>query len=1300
MAESTTNINGSEIAVISMSGRFPGARNIDVFWENIKNGIESISFASNQEILEMEGGPKLLKNPDYVKSKGGVLDEKECFDAAFFGFSPKEAEVMNPQIRVFLECTWHTLENAGYVPENYDGLIGLYAGAGTSLFWEYVTLLSGKCQDLGYFAAGHLNNKDYLPTQVAYKLNLKGPAFSVQTACSTSLVAIHLACQGLLNGECDMALAGGVSFGVREKKGYVYQEGMINSPDGHCRAFDARGKGTVTGEGAGVVLLKPLQDALDNGDPIYAVIKGTAINNDGLRKIGYSAPSIEGQAEVIRTARQMAEVEAESFGYIEAHGTATELGDPVEIEALKLAFNTEKKNYCGIGSVKTNIGHLDAAAGVAGFIKTVLALKHKQIPPSLHFETPNPRIDFKNSPFYVNNRLNPWETNGCPRRAGVSSFGIGGTNAHVVLEEWVQNTREKTASAGDTTSTREYQLLLLSAKTPAALDRVTENLAQYLRENNGIPLADAAYTLAERRKRLEFKRMAVCKDVNNTIELFSDPGSRKVQTFHSKNEDRPVIFMFAGLGSQYLNMGRELYEKEPVFRNEMNRCSEILEPLTGYDIKNILYPGREDAVDNSRIREFETGQLVIFCFEYALTRLILDWGLTPDAMIGYSFGEYTAAAISGVFSLEDALKLIVSRGKLIAALPHGAMLSIPMTRGELEPMLSDTGTVSIAIDNGPTCIVAGIEEDIKTLENTLKEKKFICFPMGASHAIHTQMMAPILPEMEQTAAGIPVNSPRIPYISNLTGKWQTVDGAASPSYWARHMAETVRFNDGIKELLKKRNPLFIEIGPGRDLSAMVGRYFSNKADHHILNLVRPAEQDTSDLYYLLNKFGRLWLLGQRLDWHAFNPRQSNHLLPLPAYPFEKQRYWINEKQLNHSIQQMAAHTDTDNAPQGDVPVTENEPDQSNHQSRPQLMNPYAPPRNKLEQDLTGLWQDLFGYGQIGIDDNFMELGGDSLTAIKMTSLLKETGAIIALKDVLANQTIRQLASFIGERMDIEQQMADIQEAKLLNTLACIEKLNNGHNERKIFMVHPAHGMLVQYYDFAKKVENNFNVYGIQARGILPGSKLAESPEEMAADYVEQILKVQPEGPYILTGYCTGVGTSYEMALLLESMNHKVEHLIHFNPPPIFSPNYEKALKKLANRPAFFKKFNRTMIRKRFNKAKLKRERSGDNSTSEDYFDFKTTSGVTSVKNVNKKVFDHLHFFNDHTVPLAITNSPLLVVRPKVKSEHSDVPDKEYSRMTYSHVTLIEADGDHDTIWLEPNVEGLAKNVEEYLIKNK
>jgi acyl transferase domain-containing protein/NADPH:quinone reductase-like Zn-dependent oxidoreductase/acyl carrier protein len=884
---------GLETAVIGMTGRFPGAKNIHEFWNNIKKGVESIAFFANEELKELGVDPELLKDPGYVKAKG-VLENQEYFDASFFGYNSNEAEIMDPQIRIFHECCWEALENSNYSSDSYKGLIGLYAGCSTNFYWESSVHSPGKSSELDRFASGLLINREFLVTRISYNLGLEGPAYFVQTACSTSLVAIHAACRALITGECKIALAGGIS--IDFTIGYPYQEGMIASRDGHCRAFDARASGTVAGNGVGVVVLKTLKNALADRDYIYAVIKSSAINNDGDRKVGFTAPSIKGQTEVIRAAQRYARVESESIGYIETHGTGTALGDLVEIGALKKAFNSDKKGFCAIGSIKTNIGHLDAAAGVASFIKAVLALKHQLIPPGLHFESPNPEIDLENSPFYVCKKLSPWKNDRSPLRAGVSSFGMGGTNAHVILEEAPQPVIDHSSSLN--VKSREFQLIVLSAKTAPTLDKMTENLAAYLQEHPDINLADAAYTLQVGRKAFNHRRMLVCSQVNEAIKSLSnrEPGEVHSHQLDEEEGDKHVVFMFSGQGSQYVNMGLELYQTETLYREEMDRCFEILKSLTGYDIKGIIYPSlvsnRSNKSYMSDINQTEIAQPLLFAFEYALAKLLIKWGIKPYAMIGHSIGEYVAACLSGLFTLEDALALVVCRGQLMQQQPAGSMLSVVLPQAKLEPLLKLHDKLSLAaVNSSSLCVVSGADEAINRFAEILKKKRVSITFLHTSHAFHSSMMEPILASFEEKVSSIILNKPSIPYISNLTGDWIRTEDAMDPRYWVRHVRGTIRFADGLSQLLKDSDSIFVEIGPGQALSTFVRKHAEKKPGHQVINTVRHPKETTSDAYYLLNKIGVLWLSGITIDWLTYYAHECRFRLPLPTYPLNQRYYW-------------------------------------------------------------------------------------------------------------------------------------------------------------------------------------------------------------------------------------------------------------------------------------------------------------------------------------------------------------------------------------------------------------------------
>lgn len=1784
---------GLEVAVIGMDGRFPGAKHIDEFWENLKNGKDSISFFSDEELLEAGTYPGLLENSNYVKSKA-IIDDIEYFDAAFFGYTPNETILMDPQVRIFHECAWHALEDAGYDPYSFEKLIGCYVGAPSNFVWQALVLLSGR-EDAKRFEARNLLDKDYISTRLAYKLDLKGPAITMQTACSTSLVAIHLAWQGLISGECDIALAGGVSILNLKKDGYLFQEGMILSADGHCRTFDARADGAIFGDGVGVVVLKRLEDAISDRDNIYAVIKGSFINNDGIKKSGYTAPSSEGQAAVIQTAHSIAGIEPASLGYIETHGTGTAIGDPIELEGLKLAFNTEKKGFCALGSVKSNVGHLNIAAGVAGFIKTVLALKNRLIPPSLHFENPNPKIDFDNSPFFVNTRLSGWKNDKYPLRAGVSSFGIGGTNAHVVLEE--------APRLEDSSASREFQLFLLSAKTLSSLDRMTENFANHLKKQKhpGFSLADAAYTLQTGRKSFNSRRMTVCSTskVEEAIEALSSHTLPKVQTFLLKGEDKPLVFMFSGQGSQYVNMGLELYKNEPVFRRELDRCIAILETAMGYNIKKILYPGEagsglslEDA--KRKMDDVIYSGPIKFSFEYALAKLIMSWGIKPDAMIGHSFGEYAVAQLAGVFSLEDALRLVALRGRLMKKMPPGAMMSVPLSEEELKPILNDELSLA-AVNTSSMCIVSGPSAVVDQLEQELNEKGHECLRINFPRASHSKMVCSILKEFTENLRQVKFNKPKIPYISGFTGDWLSVDEAAFPAYLARHVTETVRFSDGVKKLLKELNPIFVQVGCDRGLPLFVNQHLDENSENLVMNLVRHPKEKISDVYYLLNSIGFLWLHGIEIDWQAFYSQERRHRLSLPTYPFERQRYWIdgnlsqigsevasrksliskrsdmadwfyipswkrfkpplqkknclaqsakwlilmddcgvalefvkrlerddqdvilgeiglafrkvnknhfiinprnpndyiklfnelseiekiptmiihlwnitraNKKavdavlvekyldlgfysiiylaqaigeletaenikievvtnnmqevtgeetlrpekaailgpckaipqeypniscrsidillhefkgkkdrklldqlivefnssvsdtviayrsghrwvqffesiKLNESLEErqrlrqggiylitgglggvgftiaeyLAKHLhakliltgrsefptrdrwekwlvdsdedDTvsrkirriqeleklgaevlalsadvanqdhmqkviaqaemqfgpingvihaagitagpsfcpiekldktrcnmqfqpkifgvlvlerllakkeldfvlltssissilgglgflaystanifmdafayyhnqgnsfhwtsvnwdswqlsgqkpihknfkttlsdlvmepeegikaflrilsyDDAPQvvnstGDLQARINqwinleslrdeEQDESLQESstlfqpRPNLSNPYAPPGSKVEQDICDLWQKLFGFEQIGIDDDFYEIGGDSLKAVTITSQIKKLGYQVALTDVLASSTIRELAAMIGEK-GISKELAEkAYEEVLLSKLQCLEKLNNGRNKKNIFIIHPLHGMVNQYKKLAVLLENEYNVYGIQARGLIPGSTTAESPEEMLNDYLDHILTVQRNGPYIIAGYCTGVVIAYEIVSKLEKLNHLVEKLILFDTYAFFSDRYTRKLRILEHLPDFVRKALLSSNERKFRKRKLK-----ENFDEVEHVGIVRDEMNAEVNLRREKVKKNIRFLAVHILSLEIIKAPIFVAIA-MESDYPRISEEHFNKMTKDKAVVIKTPGDHNSIFEDPYVENLAE----------
>jgi natural product biosynthesis luciferase-like monooxygenase protein len=869
------------IAVVGMAGRFPGAPTLEKFWTNLRDGVESVSFFSDDELKAAGVAPALLRDPDYVKAKA-ILDDVPGFDAGFFGFTPREAEITDPQHRLFLECAWEALEHAGYDPKRFSGPIGLYAGAGINTYLLRNLISNRELIDkVSAFKTSIHNKTDHLTTRVAYLLDLRGPSVTVQTACSTSLVAVTLACQSLLGYQCDMALAGGVTISLPQKSGYSFQEGGIGSPDGHCRAFDAKAAGTVDGNGAGVVVLKRLEEALRDGDTIHAVIRGAAINNDGSHKAGYTAPAVDSQSEVIAMAQALAAVDPESISYVEAHGTATPLGDPIEIAALTKAFRlgTSRSGFCGIGSVKTNIGHLDAAAGVAGLIKTVLALEHGLIPPSLHFEAPNPKIDFSSTPFYVNSKATAWERGANPRRAGVSSFGIGGTNAHVVLEEAPPAVASK--------SDKPWHLLLVSANTSSALETAFDNLAGFLESHPEVELGDVAYTLQVGRAVFDHRRAVLCRDREEAIQSIRTLDYERVSSRFQETVHRPITFMFPGQGSQYAGMGLDLYRYEPVFRRHVDRCAELLQEPLGEDLRDLLE-------QDSKLDQTLFTQPALFVIEYALAQLWMSWGLKPTAMIGHSIGEYVAATLAGVITVEDALSLVAFRGKLMQSLPRGSMLAVTLPEKDVVALLNED--LSLAAVNGPSlCVVSGAGEAVVKLEKKLTAQGVITRRLNVSHAFHSHLMEPICEAFNERCRQIDFRSPEIPYLSNLTGTWIKASEATDPNYWTMHLRQPVRFAAGVAELLTQPEMVLLEVGPGHTLKT-VSRWHPLKAPDQVVETSLPHRGgQQSEFAFLLSSVGKLWLAGVEFDWPAFYASERRRRIPLPTYPFERRRYWIEDK---------------------------------------------------------------------------------------------------------------------------------------------------------------------------------------------------------------------------------------------------------------------------------------------------------------------------------------------------------------------------------------------------------------------
>ena len=887
---SDPGLSDSDIAIVGMAAHLPGAASVAQYWENLRDGICSIRHLSAEELLANGESPARMRHRNYVPA-AAILDRFDHFDADFFGLSPKEAAIMDPQHRQFLEVAWEALEDAGHPPEAFKGNVGVYAGCGMGSYF-YFNICSNRdlVKTTGMFLLRHTgNDKDFLSTRVSHIFDLRGPSLNIQTACSTSLVALHVACQSLLSGECDMALAGGVTIELPHARGYVFEDGEILSPDGQCHAFDHRAQGTVFGSGAGCVVLRRLKDAVADGDHIWAVVKGSAINNDGSAKAGYLAPSVDGQARAIAEAQAIAGVSAATVGYVECHGTGTYLGDPIEVAALSQAFSetTNQTGFCRIGSVKTNIGHLDTAAGVASTIKAALALHHRQLPPSLGYEAPNPAIDFDGSPFRVNDRLSDFPALGAPRRAGVNSLGVGGTNAHAVLEE-----APPRAPSGD--SDWPFQLLVLSARSKAALDEASRNLAAHLRAHPEQPLADVAWTLKQGRRAFERRRVLVAESHDEAAQLLDSGDSRRVFTHQHLGDAPEVVFMFPGGGAQYAGMARDLYDTEPVFRDWMDRGLDHLQPKLDYDLRALWLPGPGAQAKASEALKRPSVQLpLIMITEYALAQLWMSWGVTPAALVGHSMGENTAACLAGVMSFHDCISLVHLRGQLFDTIAPGGMLSVPLSEDALRREMGD-GLDMAAVNAPDLCVVSGPQAELDALETRLRAKGIEPQRIQIDIAAHSRMLEPILKRFGDFLRGIRLSAPTLPIISNRSGRVLTAAQATDPEYWVYHLRGTVMFSDCITALKDTPNRVYLEVGPGKALSALAQA--NGVPSNQVISSLRHPEQVMADDAYFIGTIGRLWALGVPVDWTPIWGDAVRHRVPLPTYPFQRSRYFIEPGQ--------------------------------------------------------------------------------------------------------------------------------------------------------------------------------------------------------------------------------------------------------------------------------------------------------------------------------------------------------------------------------------------------------------------
>jgi len=992
-----------------MSGRFPGARDIDQFWRNLCAGVESITHFQDSQ-LQDSFDAETRASANFVKARP-ILADVELFDAPFFGIYAKEAELMDPQHRIFLECSWESLEDAGYDPATYPGAIGVFAGSSLNTYFLHnvcadrrtINEFTSSFQVGGYpmlLGAG----QDFLATRVSYKLDLKGPSLTVQSACSTSLLAIAKACQSLLLYESDMALAGGVSISFPQHRGYQHLEGGMVSADGRCRPFDADANGTIFGSGAGVVLLKRLEDAIADGDHVYAVIRGSGVNNDGASKVGYTAPSVDGQASVIQMALASAGVDARSISYVECHGTATPLGDPIEIAGLCKAFaaSTDDRQFCAIGSVKGNVGHLDAAAGVTGLIKAALALKHGVLPPSLHFKRPNPQIDFPATPFFVNAALTPWSATATPRRAGVSAFGVGGTNVHIVLEE-----PPATLSLRPADSNERSQLLVLSARSVPALVEARQRLAAHLRRQDLLLLPEVAYSLQTGRRPFDHRLAVLARDIPDAVaKLEAASGeARGVHTGVRRSKSGAVVFMFPGQGSQYPGMGRDLFDRESVFRGCIERCAAILRPLMSEDLLTLLYPAEPSPEASQRLMMTVAAQPAIFSVEYALANLWMSWGIEPAAMIGHSVGEFVAAVIAGVLSLEDALAIVAARGRLMQALPGGAMLAVRLPEAELQPLLPPT--LSLAAINGPAlCVVAGPFEPVEDLEKLLLARNVVSRRLHTSHAFHSAMVEPVIEPLRRQLQAVKLSAPLIPYVSCVTGDWMRPELAISPDYWARHAREPVRFADGITKITAGEPMMLVEVGPGTALSTLATQATRGRAVA-VVTSMQDANRERDDVECLLEALGKLWTHGATPDWTKLHGG-SRPRISLPTYPFERSRHWIEPPAADATTESAASTV----AMQPLQPLSLQDESAMNQPANDRI--------SEVSAAIAAIFEDLSGEKPAAADaqTTFLEMGYDSLFLTQVAQKLQSQMKVkVTFRQLLGDfSTIPALAKFLIEKM--------------------------------------------------------------------------------------------------------------------------------------------------------------------------------------------------------------------------------------------------------------------------------------------
>ncbi len=1092
-------LTGTEIAILSMAGRFPGARTLEDLWINLRDGVESVRFFRDQE-LKRAGVPEAeRRDPRYVAARG-VLEDIDQFDPEFFGYSPREAEAIDPQHRFFMECCHECLDRAGYGSRQHRPRVGVYGGASRgTYYWQE---LAGRPEFLASLGAVPLeigNDPDFLTTKVSYALGLTGPSVSVHTACSTSLVAVHFACQSLLQRECDLALAGGVSIRLPQVSGYRYQDGGVASPDGHCRAFDARAQGTVNGNGAAVLLFKRMEDALADRDSILAVIKGTAINNDGPAKVGFTAPSVEGQAEVIAEALAVAEVEPESLGMLEAHGTGTPLGDPIEVEALTRVFReqTPRTGFCALGTIKSNFGHLDAAAGATGLIKAVLSLHHQVIPPSLHFESPNPRLQLQDSPFFVPTKAMPWSSDSGPRRAGISSFGIGGTNAHVVLEEAPRQHFDEASPS--------EQLLLLSARSTEQLETASQELAAAVLQAPHASLEDVALTLQRGREPRLVRRAVVASTMQEAAEEWASLPIRSPAALASI--DRPVAFLFPGQGAQRPAWGQELRGSSE-FDHWLTRGIEGVRDRSGIDLEGLLFPSAPDtdsAIDV--LRNTAAAQPALFVLQFAMAQFWMSQGVTPTALLGHSVGQITAAAIAEVVNFEEALTWIVERGRVMQEAPSGTMVAVPLPPQELKRRLPDD--LGIAVINAPSlCAVGGPEGSMQAFSEQLRDEGIRVIHLAVSHAFHTAAMEPILNAMENVVQAFHLKSPRIPLLSNETGTWMSDEEAIDARTWVRHVRQPVRFSDNVAALTEEASRVSLELGPGDTLTQIVKQQ-SPQAD-----VVAPmSTKESSTTRGVLHVLGDLWCRGAAMDLAQLSSSAKGRRIPLPPSPLQRRRIWPG-----------GAVADADSAAQ---------PSRTPPKKQPPTL-----------QAVVDTFHEVLGV-KPDADLGFFDAGGNSLLALQLLSLVEARfGTEVSLNEFLQCSTAATLLARV--------------EADPSTSHEPVSRWNTGGSREPLFLIHPIGGQVLCYASLARALGVNQPLIAIASRGLNPQQQPGTTIEEIAADALNEIRQSHGNGPQLLGGWSFGGVVAWEVARQMAELRLPSPSLYLFDSAPPTAQNPDLA----------------------------------------------------------------------------------------------------------------------------------------------